>query len=219
MNTGRTYFKIGNIPWNKGKVGFMKGRITSEETKNKMRIKATGRLHSEETKIKMSKVFSGRKHSLESKLRISKSLLGRLAWNKGKSWVTDEMKKYIGSFHRGENNINWKGGITPLYSLIRGLTENKNWIKEVFRKDNYTCQECFVKGGNLEAHHIKEFSLIFREFLLEYSQFSPIEDKETLLRLAGSYKPFWIVANGKTLCKKCHKKQKRNIPLLIVEEK
>ena len=40
---------------------------------------------------------------------------------------------------------------------------------------------------NLEAHHKKAFYLILEEFLQQYSQFSPIEDKETLLRLAITY--------------------------------
>jgi len=41
--------------------------------------------------------------------------------------------------------------------------------------------------------------------LKEYNQFSPIEDRETLIRLAITYKPFWDIDNGLTLCAKCHK--------------
>jgi len=37
---------------------------------------------------------------------------------------------------------------------------------------------------------------------------NPIEDKETLVRLAISYEPFWNIDNGKTLCKICHNKTK-----------
>jgi hypothetical protein len=66
------------------------------------------------------------------------------------------------------------------------------------------------RGKNLEAHHNKKpFFIILEEFLKEYSQFSPIEDKETLARLAITYKPFWDVDNGETLCKKCHGKYKK----------
>jgi hypothetical protein len=61
----------------------------------------------------------------------------------------------------------------------------------------------------LEAHHKKAFYLILEEFLQQYSQFSPIEDKETLLRLAITYQPFWEVDNGETFCKKCHGKRKK----------
>lgn len=107
----------------------------------------------------------------------------------------------------GKNNNHWKGGITPLGEVIRNSIENKLWIKKVFERDNYTCQECFRNkevSGYLEAHHKKSFNIIFREFLHIYSQFSPIEDKETLVRLAVTYSPFWDISNGQTLCKKCH---------------
>jgi predicted DNA-binding protein YlxM (UPF0122 family) len=112
---------------------------------------------------------------------------------------------------RGKDHHNWKGGITPLRNDIHNLTEYSNWISEVYRRDNYTCQDCGARSGNgktviLEAHHIKEFKDILKEFLQIYKQFSPIEDKETLVRLAISYQPFWDIINGKTLCYECHGK-------------
>ena len=30
----------------------------------------------------------------------------------------------------------------------------KKWRKEIFIKDDYTCQKCFIRGGKLNAHHI-----------------------------------------------------------------
>ena len=56
----------------------------------------------------------------------------------------------------------------------------------------------------MEAHHERAFSLLVHDFLKEYSQFSPIEDKETLVRLSYTYTPFWDINNGQTLCKECH---------------
>ncbi len=109
----------------------------------------------------------------------------------------------------GKSNPNWIDGRSPLSRLIRGLLEYKEWHKAVFKKDNYTCQICGKRGGNLEAHHIKKFRSIFIEFLQEYNQFSPFEDKETLARLAMTYKPFWDIDNGRTLCWECHKITKR----------
>jgi len=109
------------------------------------------------------------------------------------------------SKNTGERNPNWKGGIKSLSLIIRNLDEYAKWRKEVFERDSYTCQDCGKdKSGHLEVHHEKEFVFIFREFLQTYSQFSPIEDKETLVRLAISYEPFWEVKNGKTLCEECH---------------
>jgi hypothetical protein len=109
----------------------------------------------------------------------------------------------------GKNNNFWKGGITSLSNVIRNFLENKIWTQEVFERDKYTCQECFRNkeiSGHLEAHHIKRFSIILEEFLNQYSQFSPIDDKEILARLAITYKPFWNIDNGQTLCKYCHNK-------------
>jgi hypothetical protein len=94
-------------------------------------------------------------------------LTGRIPWNKG-----------IKSKISGENHYKWKGGITPTNLKIRHSIEYKNWIKEVFKRDNYVCMFCGKKGGYLEAHHIKSFS--------KYpdSRFN--------------------IFNGATLCKNCH---------------
>ena len=107
---------------------------------------------------------------------------------------------------KGAEVNNWRGGITPLTKRIRHLLEYNEWIKSIFERDNYICQECFKQGGYLHSHHIKPFSKILQEFLKEYDQFSPIEDKETLVRLAIKWQPFWDINNGQTLCKECHKK-------------
>ncbi len=119
--------------------------------------------------------------------------------------------------HKGENNVfygiskrgskswAWKGGIAPLHSRIRESMKYIQWRSDVFQRDSWTCQTCGKNGGNLEAHHLTPFSTIFKEFLQKYNQFSPIEDKETLVRLSESYEEFWDINNAITLCKKCHK--------------
>jgi len=107
---------------------------------------------------------------------------------------------------QGQNNPNWKGGIHPLGIAIRNSERYKQWRNEVFNRDKFTCKDCKQIGGNLEAHHIKAFSLLYREFLLKFNNFSPLEEKEILLRLADTYSDFWKLKNGKTLCVKCHTK-------------
>lgn len=107
---------------------------------------------------------------------------------------------------RGKNNPRYIDGRTILWSLIRNSSEYKQWRKSIYERDNYTCIDCGIEGNgkNLEAHHIKEFNKILEEFLGIYNQFSPIEDKETLLRLSFTHSPFWEISNGETLCKDCH---------------
>ena len=83
----------------------------------------------------------------------------------------------------GENNINWKGGITPINMKIRHSFEINQWRKSVFKRDNYTCQGCKQHGGWLEADHIKPFAK-FPELRFD-------------------------INNGRTLCKPCHSKVTR----------
>ena len=54
------------------------------------------------------------------------------------------------------------------------------WRKAVFERDNYTCQECGVRGVEIQADNIKPFKY-FPE-----------------LR--------WVLSNGRTLCVPCHRK-------------
>jgi 5-methylcytosine-specific restriction endonuclease McrA len=162
------------------------------------------------------KTIKHKKFSKQHRTKISKKLKGKSKSQKHKKQLslvhkgkhqTKETRQKISMSLQNISNVQWKGFITPLTTLIRGSVESIRWRNTVFKRDNYTCQECGDnKGGNLEAHHnIKPFSIVFQEFLNIYSQFSPIEDKETLLRLATTYEPFWEINNGITLCEECHK--------------
>lgn len=42
--------------------------------------------------------------------------------------------------------------------MIRNSYDYKHWRMEVFTRDNFTCQACGKIGGNLQAHHIENFS-------------------------------------------------------------
>lgn len=59
----------------------------------------------------------------------------------------------------GKNNPNWKGGIRSIHGQIRASEEYIEWRNKVYERDNYACQCCGdATGGNLAAHHIKNFS-------------------------------------------------------------
>jgi 5-methylcytosine-specific restriction endonuclease McrA/DNA-binding CsgD family transcriptional regulator len=120
----------------------------------------------------------------------------------------------------GKDNPNYMDGRSSLNSLIRDLSEYNEWRKQVFERDNYTCQECGDNsGGNLHAHHIKPFAIILLEFLNKFNRFSPLEEKEILLRLSLDYEDFWKVLNGKTLCNKCHDSLKKDTINTIIQNK
>lgn len=150
------------------------GKHHSEETKKKMSEQRRGRILSEEWKRKIGLAGLGRYHTEETKNKIRNKITGL----KRSQETIAKFLKNKKSF-KGEDNPNWKGGITPEYLKIRACDEAVQWRKSVFERDNYTCQKCGDnRGHNLRAHHIKSFT------------------KYPELR--------FDTINGITLCEKCH---------------
>lgn len=79
---------------------------------------------------------------------------------------------------KGENNVNWKGGISGINRTIRTSDKYKKWRRDIFIRDQFTCQQCGHKFIKIVAHHIKSFS--------DYPE----------LR--------FDINNGQTLCRACH---------------
>jgi len=183
--------QLGISPANKGIFGVYKA---SEETKIKMSINNgkywLGKKHSQETKLKISNKLKlikpqynkGKKLSEETKLKISNTLK-RKGIKPTVHTSTLPTNPLLGKPRikaRGSRNPNWKGGVTPINAAIRTSLEYKNWRRKVFERDNYTCTNCKIRGGNLEADHIKPFAL-YAELRFE-------------------------ISNGRTFCRPCHKK-------------
>jgi len=78
----------------------------------------------------------------------------------------------------GENNPSWKGGVSDKNNRERHSKNYKSWVKEVYIRDNYTCQCCGRIGGNLRAHHLDSFA-----------------------KYKGKR---YELSNGMTLCRSCH---------------
>lgn len=69
-------------------------------------------------------------------------------------------KNNIGQYYTRENNSFWNPNLTD-EERIRGrrYPEYNEWRTSVFKRDKYTCQCCGDNnGGNLEAHHIYNYS-------------------------------------------------------------
>ena len=102
-------------------------------------------------------------------------------------------KECWGKRNRGSSHFNWKGGITSLSSRIRHLFKYRQWRSDIFTRDDYTCQICGLRGGELNVdHYPKMFSEIFKE-----NNIKTLEEAEIC-------EEFWNINNGRTLCKKCH---------------
>lgn len=121
------------------------------------------KLHTKESKQKMRDNYN--KNSINTQFKKGHGFI------KGseKGWFKKEMKPW-----------NYQGGIRTKSQIIKDDVRYRKWRKTVFRRDNYTCQECGKRGVKLNAHHIKE-QRNYPELIFD-------------------------INNGKTLCIVCHKK-------------
>lgn len=140
------------------------------------------------------------RHCLGLNTPLAKGEIERntLVWNKGKQLHYDVWNKGLKGYHAGNENGNWKGGITPLLSQIRTCTEYKAWRMAIFQRDKFACVDCgrFRKKGDrviLHADHIKPLSTLVRE-----------NEINSLIE-ALSCAELWDMNNGRTLCRECHK--------------
>jgi hypothetical protein len=164
-----------------------------------------GYKHSEETKKKMSlshkgekNHFFGKKHSDEAKKKISIANSGEKHKFFGKKRPKD-MCRLISEKESGSKHWNWKGGLTALHERIRKSFKYRQWRSDVFTRDNYTCQHCLIRGGDLEAHHIDRLS-----DTLEKNKIKSIEE-------AVNCEELWNINNGITLCDSCHIEHHKNL--------
>lgn len=79
-----------------------------------------------------------------------------IPWNKGVKGVKTG-KKGPRPHMAGENNHNWKGGITSKDKLTR-VKFRKTMQLLVFQRDDFTCQICYKEGEYLQVDHIKKWS-------------------------------------------------------------
>lgn len=130
---------------------------------------------------------------------MSKSLKGRTPWNKGtrgimgpspnkgKTWSLDYRIKASLAQTKEKIFSNFRKSETK---RLRRSSKWKAWRREVFERDDYTCQFCCKHGIELEPHHI-----------------IPVSKNKKLI---------FVVDNGITLCKKCHNPTKNRESAYIV---
>lgn len=145
---------------------------------------------SEETIIKMKNSQKNKEISEKEKERLKE-----IGYKKGHG--------------KGNDNINWIEDKSllkeKLDKQIRKSFKYRQWRSDIFERDNYTCQKCNAKGGEINADHIKAFSIILKE-----NNIKTLED-------ALICEELWNINNGRTLCEKCHKKTE-NYGIVLVRQ-
>lgn len=100
-------------------------------------------------------------------------------YNKASRMGIKKDESYYLDRPHGEYHWSWKGDNLSETEKLRTTKEYRQWRKSVYERDNYTCQCCGDdSGGNLNAHHIENFS-------------SNEENR-------------FDISNGITLCSNCH---------------
>lgn len=195
------------------------GTKASPETKLQMSLRRKGYKHSEETKAKIAKAHIGYRHSDETRRKMSQTCMGRPSSRKGVR-MSEETKRKLSNAHKGlkwdaeakarmairnkgASNPNWRGGIQPIRKSIRNSEMYATWRLQVYIRDNSTCKKCGATKI-LHAHHIKPFAVLLKE-VRRYLPLFPLEEAAYL------YPPLWDIANGITLCEKCHKQLHRQL--------
>lgn len=173
---GNKYYESGkSTQFKKGQIAYNKGVPFNKATRLKMSISATGRKLSDETRKKLSEIRKG-----------------HIGYTKGLKF-SEETKRKMSESHRGKKSSFWQGGLTKISTNIRHSFKYRQWVSDVFTKDDFTCI-CGKRGCYLNAHHIKSFALILKE-----NNIKTLED-------ALNCEELWNINNGQTLCKDCHKK-------------
>lgn len=138
-------------------------------SKNNQKITCSKKCHSELMRKKMvgNKIMLGKKLSIKTRKKLSEAL-------------------------KGANSPLWKGGISSLERLIRNSFRYRLWYSDIFKRDNFTCQKYKIRGGDLSAHHIKNFAQILKENNIKTFQ------------EAMNCEELWDIDNGITFSKKAH---------------
>lgn len=150
-------------------------RIFRKHTTEKQRLDAKNRKHGEKTKgnpfLWKHSNWTGRKHTKEAKEKQSTSHIGK----------KKNLHERIAQSARiqGVALSDWKEFSSSKIDRLKSSSDYRSWRNSVFLRDDWTCQECGVRGVKLHSHHIKPKS-VYPELIFN-------------------------VENGITLCVECHK--------------
>lgn len=108
---------------------------------------------------------------------------------KAKGFYIDEKNWWIIKKYNGKKELKER---------LRKTFRYRQWRSDIFTRDDYTCQDCGLKGCYLEAHHLKPLQEILDGYNIK------------TLEVALNCEELWNINNGLTLCLKCHSKTKKH---------
>lgn len=183
--------RLGKPPANKGKPcpEHVKEAVRRRNIGNTYRL---GKKHNEDARRKIRARRALQTFSPETRRKLSFAGKGRkpvlVPW-------TSERRRIASERQRGAKSKWWRGGRTALSTNIRHCSKYTEWRLSVFERDRFTCVECgFDKGRIIEADHIIPFAVLLKE-----------NDIKTVVQ-ALECSALWKIENGRTLCKRCHRK-------------
>ena len=178
----RSWFKKGVSSWNKGKSMRLESKLKLHIALTGKKAWNKGKKTPKKVREKLSKISKGLRYSIKTEFKK-----GQFKGNKNPAKQKEirikisKAKKGKAHFNqRGANHPLWKGGVTPKNERARKTMKYASWRDAVFARDNWTCKKCGVRGEKIHSHHIYNFA--------------------DFPKLRTS------IANGITLCKKCHYK-------------
>lgn len=183
MRNARGQFVKGSTEgFQKGHVGFLgnservKKLWTNKEYREHMINAHKGYKWTEEQRVNFSLATKGHKHTEEAKQKMGKMRKGI------KAVIFGENHHWFGRNMSGANHPRWISNRTVALErrLLRNSKEWKIWRSEIFKRDNYTCQDCKEVGVYIEAHHI--------------------------IPVRSDMGKRFNINNGITLCRPCHRK-------------
>ena len=124
----------------------------------------------------------GHKRSIESIEKQRNTIKKKIADGK---WRDMKELQMLSNTPEANAKKSHKGSSHPLWIEDRNKVKHRpryemtKWTKAVFKRDNFTCQDCGQRGGRLQADHIKPY--------------------------ASYPKLRWKLNNCITLCVECHK--------------
>ena len=118
--------------------------------------------------------------------------------------------------HFGKDNWNWKGNRNFNKAVRINL---RKWVKEMFIKNNFTCQICGKNKGELHVHHIEPLRDIISNFMekenytIEY--INVIEGTDEYQEFINKIVKYHYDNDniGIVLCPECHAKMDRQYRL------